>query len=76
MDQIELRASGNMVYHEIVIHGTHKVAFILPNGIQVPPSGMKVDLPIEVYHTFDPAGRFISSTSYINLLDVLKQFGK
>jgi predicted ester cyclase len=75
MDQIALRANGNMVYHEIVIHGTHQAAFTLPNGIVVPPSGMRVELPLEVYHTFDPTGRFISSTSYINLLVVLIQFG-
>lgn len=76
MDQFALRADGDMVYHEIVIHGTHAAAFTLPNGIEVPPTHMRVDLPLEVYHSFSPDGRFIGSTSYINILDVIKQFGK
>ena len=76
MDQVTLRAEGNMVYHEVVIHGTHEVAFTLPNGLEVPPTHTRVNLPIEVYHTFAPDGRFLSSTGYINILDVVRQFGK
>lgn len=76
MDQGVLQANGNKVYHEMVIHGTHEVAFTLPNGIQVPPSHTRINLPLEVFHTFDAEGRFMSSTCYINILDVVRQFGK
>lgn len=76
MEQVALRAEADTVYHEMVIHGTHQAAFALPNGIVVPPTHMQVNLRIEAYYTFSPDGRFMSSTGYVNILDVLRQFGK
>ena len=74
MEQVVLRAHGNMVYHEVIVRGTHQGGFTLPNGVTIAPTGRRVEIPVEVYHTFDPTGRFLSSTVYVNLLDVLKQF--
>jgi len=74
MQQVSIRAHGNMVYQEIVIRGNHLGDFVLPNGIKIPPTRMKIEIPVEVYHTFDADGRFLSSTGYANLIDVVKQF--
>ena len=75
MEQTKITAQGNMVYQEITIHGSHLGDFVLPNGLKVPPTGLRIAIPVEVYHTFDPSGRFLSSTGYANLIDVFKQFG-
>jgi len=75
MEQTKIAAHGNMVYQEITIHGNHLGDFILPTGMKIPPTGLKIQIPVEVYHTFDVAGRFLSSTGYANLIDVFKQFG-
>ena len=72
MEQVALRANGNMVYHELMVRGTHQANLTLPNGVTVQPTGRRVEMPVEVYHTFDPAGRYMSSTIHVNLLDVLK----
>lgn len=74
MEQVSLRAFGNMVYHEVIVRGTHQGSFTLPTGVTISPTGRHVEIPVEVYHTFDPAGRFLSSTVNVNLMDVLKQF--
>ncbi len=76
MEETRITAYRNMVYETITIRGTHKGDFQLPNGIKVPPTGLKVTIPVEVYHTFDDEGRFLSSTGYADLIDVLKQFGQ
>lgn len=70
-----IRASGNMVYQELIILGTHNGPLELPNGTIVPATGFKVHIPTEVFHTFNDQGGFISSTGYVNLLDLVKQFG-
>ncbi len=74
--QVGIRASGHMVYQELVILGMHSGPLELPNGTVVNPTGIRVRLPAEVYHTFDDRGGFISSTGYVNLLDVMKQFNQ
>ncbi len=63
-----------MVYQEFVILGTHSGPLLLPNGVRLPPTGMKIRLPVEVFHTFNSEGGFVSSTGYANLLDIMKQF--
>ncbi len=75
MEEVTIRAHGNMVFQEIILRGTHLGDFILPNGIKIPPTRLRVQVPSEVFHTFDPQGRFVSSTGYANLIDVLRQFG-
>jgi hypothetical protein len=40
----------------------------------MPPTGLKIRLPVEVFHTFNNQGGFVSSTGYVNLLDIMKQF--
>jgi len=75
LEQIALRADGDTVYHEMVVRGTHQAALTLPNGIVVPATHTRVNLPIEAYYTFSPDGRFLSSTGYVNILDVIRQFG-
>jgi predicted ester cyclase len=72
--QKSVQANGNMVHQEFVILGRHSGALVLPTGITIPPTGRKINLPIEVFHTFNDRGGFISSTGYANLLDILKQF--
>jgi predicted ester cyclase len=72
--QVSLHALGNIVHQEFLIIGRHTGRLFLPSGIQLPPTGFKIRLPIEVFHTFNDQGGFISSTGYANLLDVLKQF--
>ncbi len=74
--QTGVRASGNMVYQELVIQGKHNGPLVLPNGTSVKATGIKARVPTEVYHTFNDQGGFISSTGYVNLLDILKQFGQ
>ncbi len=74
--QVGIRANGNMVYQELIILGTHNGPLELPNGSMVNPTGIRVKLPAEVYHTFNDHGGFISSTGYVNLLDVMKQFNQ
>jgi predicted ester cyclase len=72
--QVGIQANGNMVHQEFIILGRHNGPLVLPTGITIPPTGRKINLPIEVFHTFSEQGAFISSTGYANLLDVLKQF--
>jgi predicted ester cyclase len=72
--QESLQAQGNMVHQEFLIIGKHTGPLQLPNGVTLPPTGLKIRLPIEVFHTFNNQGGFISSTGYANLLDVMKQF--
>jgi predicted ester cyclase len=72
--QESLHALGNLVHQEFLIIGKHTGRLFLPNGIQLPPTGFKIRLPIEVFHTFNDQGGFVSSTGYANLLDILKQF--
>ncbi len=74
--QVGIRANGNMVYQELIILGTHQGPLELPNGTLMNATGIRVHIPAEVYHTFDDQGGFISSTGYINLLDIMKQFGQ
>jgi predicted ester cyclase len=76
MELVGITSHGNMVYQQLVIHGTHKGEFELPNGMKIPPTGLRVNIPVEVYHTFDQDGRFLSSTGYANIIEVLKQFGR
>lgn len=76
MEQVSINAHGNMVYQQINLRATHLGNFILPNGIKIPPTGLRVMIPTEVYHTFDQNGAFKSSTGYANLLDVMRQFGR
>jgi predicted ester cyclase len=72
--QQSLQASGNMVHQEFLIIGRHTGPLVLPNGVSIPPTGRRIRLPVEVFHTFNDQGGFVSSTGYANLLDVLKQF--
>lgn len=72
LDQVALRANGNMVYHEVIARGTHQVSFTLPGGVRIPATGQRIEMPVEVYHTFDPSGRYMSSTVNVNMIDVLK----
>jgi hypothetical protein len=44
--------------------------------MEIPPTRLRVAIPVEVFHTFDANGRFLNSTGYANLIDVLKQFGR
>jgi predicted ester cyclase len=76
MEQVNITARGNMVYQEIIIHGTHQGEFELPNGMKIPPTGLRINIPVEVFHTFDAQGRFLSSTGYANMIEVFKQFGR
>ncbi len=73
-EQTNIRGSGHMVHQELVIHGTHMGTLILPNGMRIPPTGLRIQFPCEVFHTFNAAGGFASSTGYVNLLDMVKQF--
>jgi hypothetical protein len=72
--QESVQAQGNMVHQQFLILGKHTGPLQLPNGLQIPPTGLKIRLPIEVFHTFNIQGGFISSTGYVNLLDIMKQF--
>ena len=72
--QETVEAQGNMVHQEFLIVGKHTGPLLLPNGVELPPTGFKIRLPIEVFHTFNAEGGFISSTGYANLLDIIKQF--
>ena len=72
--QESVQAQGNMVHQEFLIIGKHTGPLLLPNGIQMPPTGIKIRLPVEVFHTFNNQGGFVSSTGYVNLLDLMKQF--
>jgi predicted ester cyclase len=72
--QQNVQAQGNMVHQEFLILGKHTGPLMLPNGLQIPPTGLKIQLPIEVFHSFNTQGGFISSTGYVNLLDIMKQF--
>ena len=74
VEQTNIRGSGNMVHQELVVHGTHSGALTLPNGLRVPPTGLRVRFPCEVFHTFNAGGGFVGSTGYVNLLDMMKQF--
>lgn len=76
LQQESLKASGNIVHQELVIHGRHSGPLVLPNGRVLPPTGLRVRIPTEVFHTFNDQGGFISSTGYANLLDIMKQFGR
>ena len=71
--QKKIQANGNMVYQEIMLLGVHNGALELPSGIVLPATGLKVKLPIEVFHTFNNQGGFVSSTGYVNLLDIMNQ---
>jgi predicted ester cyclase len=73
-EQQHIQANGNMVHQEFRIIGRHNGPLVLPTGITIPPTNRKINLPVEVFHTFNDQGGFISSTGYTNLLDVLKQF--
>jgi predicted ester cyclase len=72
--QVKIEAHGNMVHQEFVIIGQHTGPLQLPNGMKLPPTGFKIRLPVEVFHTFNNEGGFVSSTGYVNLLDIMKQF--
>jgi len=72
--QKSVQAQGNMVHQEFLIIGKHTGPLLLPNGIELPPTGLNIRLPIEVFHTFNNEGGFVSSTGYANLLDIMKQF--
>jgi predicted ester cyclase len=74
IEQVNIRAGGNMVHQEVKIHGAQRGPLALPNGITLPPSGMQVNIPVEVFHTFNASGGFIGSTGYVNLLDIARQF--
>jgi predicted ester cyclase len=75
LEEISLRASGNMVYYEVIAHGTHTQGIPIPNSITIPATGQRVKIPVEVYHTFDTAGRYISTTVHVDIVDVIKQIG-
>ena len=72
--QMSVQAQGNMVHQEFLIIGKHTGSLSLPNGVVLPPTGFKIRLPVEVFHTFNNEGGFVSSTGYVNLLDIMKQF--
>ena len=74
IEQTGLQANGRMVHQEVIVHGTHGGSLTLPNGITVPPTGLRVTIPCEVFHSFNAEGGFISSTGYVNLMDIAKQF--
>ncbi len=76
LQQESLKANGNIVHQELVIQGRHSGALVLPNGKVLPPTGLRVQIPTEVFHTFNDQGGFVSSTGYANLLDIMRQFGK
>jgi predicted ester cyclase len=73
-DQQGITANGNMVYQQLVVRGKHTGPLTLPNGITLPATKLKVNLPTEVFHTFNEQGGFVSSTGYANLMDIMKQF--
>jgi ketosteroid isomerase-like protein len=75
MEQVTISGHRNMVYQEIIIYGSHLGKFVLPTGLKIPPTGLKVRIPVEIYHSFDDTGCFKSSTGHAKLIDVLKQFG-
>jgi len=72
--QQSIQAQGNMVHQDFLIIGQHSGPLTLPNGMEIPPTGIHIRLPVEVFHTFNDKGGFISSTGYANLLDIMKQF--
>jgi predicted ester cyclase len=72
--QLNIEAQGNMVHQEFRITGKHTGPLVLPNGVKVSPTGIKINLQVEVFHTFNAEGGFISSTGYANLLDIMKMF--
>lgn len=72
--QESVQAQGNMVHQEFLIIGKHTGPLLLPNGMVLPPTRLKIRLPIEVFHTFNNMGEFVSSTGYANLMDIMKQF--
>jgi predicted ester cyclase len=72
--QKKITANGNMVYQELMLLGVHEGILELPSGVALPATGLKVKLPIEVFHTFNIQGGFICSTGYVNLLDIMHQF--
>ncbi len=74
VETFSLEASAQMVYHQIIVHGTHRGPLTLPNGRTLQPTGFFIDLPMEIFHSFDAAGHYVASTSYVNLLDVMHQF--
>jgi hypothetical protein len=71
----DLRASNKSVYLEVVLAGTHCAPMKLPTGASIPPSRLRVEIPIEVYSIFDEAGDLVGSTCYVSLSNVLKQAG-
>ena len=73
-EQKSLSANGNMVYQELLTLGKHSGPLHLPNGLEIPPTKLKIHLQTEVFHTFNSQGGFISSTGYVNLVEIMKQF--
>jgi predicted ester cyclase len=73
-EQENLNANGNMVYQQLRVIGTHTGPLVLPNGVELPATRLKIRMPTEVFHTFNNEGGFISSTGYANLMDIMQQF--
>jgi predicted ester cyclase len=74
IEQTGIQANGRMVHQEVIVHGAHSGPLALPNGLTLPPTGLQVTIPTEVFHSFNAEGGFISSTGYVNLMDIAKQF--
>jgi predicted ester cyclase len=73
-EQENLNANGNMVYQQLRVIGTHTGPLVLPNGVELPATRLKIRMPTEVFHTFNNQGGFMSSTGYANLMDIMQQF--
>ena len=73
-EQQSLSANGNMVYQELLVAGKHSGPLMLPNGLEVPPTQLQINMKTEVFHTFNNQGGFLSSTGYANLDDLVETF--
>jgi predicted ester cyclase len=73
-EQENLNANGNMVYQQLRVIGTHTGPLVLPTGIELQATRLKVRMPAEVFHTFNSEGGFVSSTGYANVIDIMQQF--
>ena len=70
-EQQSLSANGNMVYQELLVVGKHSGPLLLPDGREIQPTQLTINMKTEVFHTFNNRGGFLSSTGNANLLDII-----
>ncbi len=74
LESRSLNGDGDLVHQQVVAHGTHLGLLTLPDGKLLSATRIQVQLPVEIFHSFNVSGGYVASTSYVNLLDVMRQF--